>query len=444
MDVDTSLERVLPSGNIKPIINPNLPSLDQLMEIDSSIEHKKRLFVYPEPSDIQNRGPIEFVIHDSPGYYLEVSSILLDVKLQLRGADGARGADAAVAAWRSYFLNNLSQTLWSTIKVSLNGTNIESNYYNQQLSNLNHILSTPNIVLKERGRVQGAFPIEPNTLIETLDGGHIAVQAIVDRIAFSKADEIHLTAALQLDLSTATKFLPDGVTVKIILEPSQPQFLIKRTDAAGDTRVNHQFSIHSARLHVTKVKPSDGVLISEAKRLDQKPFEYLIRRNVVVDQVFQAGASEFSITRPFQAIIPNKLYIFMVNQAGARGSYHRHPFYYGSNGLQSYSVKVDGLEISGHDTGEGLVQTYVESLRAHGEDYFIPYGLYKQSCFVICVDTNQGSDLNTLAVERRGNLQISLRTRANLAQSLIVHVVGVLDSTFTIDQNKTVTTHYQY
>ena len=441
MDVDTSLERVLPSQNIKSIINPNLPSLDQMMEIDSSIEHKKNVFVYPEPSDIQNRGPIEFVIHDSPGYYLDISSILVDVKLQLLGA--ARNRDN-LAQWRAYFLNNLSQTLWSTIKVSLNGTNIESNYYNQQLSNLNHILTTPNIIVKERGRVQGAFEIDTNTLIETLGAEHIALRPIVDRIAFSKADEIHLTAALQLDLSTATKFLPDGVTMKIILEPSPPQFLIKRTDLVGNTRVNHTFSINSARLQVTKVKPSDGVLISEAKRLGTRPFEYLIRRKVVVDTVFQAGASEFSITRPFQAVIPNKLYIFMVKQAGARGAYHRHPFFYGNNNLQSYSVKLDGLEISGHEMGEGLVQTYVESLRAHGEDYFIPYSLYKHSCFVICIDTNQGSDLNTLAVERRGNLQISLRTRGNIAETLLVYVAGVLDSTFTIDHNKTVTTQYQY
>lgn len=443
MDVDTSLERVLPSQNIKSIINPSLPSLDQMMEIDSSIDHKKKVFVYPEPSDIQNRGPIEFVIHESPGYYLDVSSILVDVKLQLQGAAGARdGGD--VAAWRAYFINNLSQTLWSTIKVSLNGTNIESNYYNQQLSNLNHILTTPNIIVQERGQVQGAFEIDTNTLIETLNAAHIAQQPIVDRIAFSKSDEIHLTAALQLDLSTATKFLPDGVTMKITLEPSQPQFLIKRTDDEGATRVNHTFSINTARLLVTKVKPSDGVLISEAKRLAAKPFEYLIRRKCVVDTVFQTGAREFSITRPFQAVIPNKLYIFMVNQAGARGSYHRHPFFYGHNNLQSYSIKLDGLEISGHETGEGLVQTYVESLRAHGEDYFIPYSLYKHSCFVICVDTNQGSDLNTLAVERRGNLQISLRTRANIGETLLVYVVGVLDSTFTIDDNKTVTTQYQY
>ena len=441
MDVDTSLERVLPSQNIKPIINPNLPSLDQKMEIDSSIDHTKKVYVYPEPSDIQNGGPIEFVIHDSPGYYLDVSSILVDVKVRLLSADRNRNG---LDAWRAYFLNNLSQTLWSTIKVSLNGTNIESNYYNQQLSNLNHILSTPNIIVKERGRIQGAFEISTDTLIETLDGPHIARQPIVDRIAFSKAEEIHLTAALQLDLSTATKYLPDGITMKIILEPSPPQYLIKRTDVAGGTKINHTFSINSARLQVTKVKPSDGVLISETKLLDARAFEYLIRRKVVVDTVFQAGASELSIMRPFQAVIPNKLYIFMVKQAGARGTYHRHPFFYGDNNLQSYSVKIDGLEISGHETGEGLVQTYVESLRAHGEDYFIPYSLYKHSCFVICVDTNQGSDLNTLAVERRGNLQISLRMRENIDETLLVYVVGVLDSTFTIDSNKTVTTQYQY
>ena len=195
---------------------------------------------------------------------------------------------------------------------------------------------------------------------------------------------------------------------------------------------------------VTKIKPSDGVLISEAKRLLNNPFEYVIRRNLVKDIVFPAGQSELTISRPFQGIIPNKLYIFMVKQSSVRGSYTQHPFFYGPNNLKSYSVKLDGLEIAGHETSVGYVQTYVESLRAHGEDYFIPYSLFQQSCFVICVDTNQGSDLNTLAVERRGNLQLSLHMNANLANSLLVYVVGVVDSTFEIDSNKSVMTHYQY
>ena len=441
MDVDTGVERVLPSENVKTIINPNLPSLKQLMEIDGSIDLRKKIYVYPEPSDINHLGPIDFVIHETPGYYLDLSSIIVDVKLRLLDGNGERDN---VDPWQSYFINNLSQTLWSTIKVSLNNTNIESNYYNQQLSNLHHILSTPNIIVNERGRVQGAFEIGTDTLIDTLVADHIAVDKIVDRISFSKQDVVHLSASLQLDLSSATKYLFDGINMKITLDPSSPQFLIKRTNAAGDTLINHRYTIDSIRLMVTKIKPSDGVLISETKRLINKPFEYVIRRNLVKDTVFPAGQSELTISRPFQAVVPNKLYIFMVNQSGARGSYHRHPFFYGTNNLLSYSVKLDGLEIAGHETSEGFVQTYVESLRAHGEDYFIPYSLFKQSCFVICADTNQGSDLNNLAVERRGNLQLSLHMRDNLDHSLLVYVVGVVDSTFEIDTNKSVTTHYQY
>ena len=42
MDVDTSAERVLPSENVKTIINPNLPSPKQFMEIDASVDHKKK------------------------------------------------------------------------------------------------------------------------------------------------------------------------------------------------------------------------------------------------------------------------------------------------------------------------------------------------------------------------------------------------------------------
>ena len=440
MDVDTGVERILPSHNIKTIVNPNLPSLKQMTEIDGSIDLRKQIHIYPEPSDINNLGPIDFVIHETPGYYLDLSSITVDVKLRLLNDRGTRDG---IENWRAYFINNLSQTLWSTIKVSLNNTNIESNYYNQQLANLHHILSTPNIIVKERGRIQGAFEIEKNTLIDAIDADHVAQEAIADRIAFAKQNVIHLTAPLQLDVSSATKYLTDGVNMKITLEPSASQFIIKRSGVEAN-RINHKFAIDSIRLLITKIKPSDGVLISETKRLLSNPFEYLIRRNLVKDVVFPAGQSELTISRPFQGVIPNKLYIFMVNQTAARGSYIRHPFFYGTNNLQSYSVKLDGLEIAGHETSEGFVQTYVESLRAHGEDYFIPYSLFRESCFVICTDTNQGSDLNTLAVERRGNLQVSLHVNDALAASLLVYVVGVVDSTFEIDSNKSVTTHYQY
>ena len=119
MEVDTAVERVIPSQNIKTIINPNLPSLNQLIEIDGSIDLRKKIYVYPEPSDINNLGPIDFVVHETPGYYLDLASITVDTKIRLLSAEGNREGHAG---WNSYFINNLSQSIWSTIKVSLNNT----------------------------------------------------------------------------------------------------------------------------------------------------------------------------------------------------------------------------------------------------------------------------------------------------------------------------------
>ena len=441
MDVDTNADRVLPSENVISIVNPNLPSLEQKMEIDGSIDHSKKMHIYPEPTDMGMNGPLEFIIHETPGYYVDLTSIVIDVKVKLYNAGGGRDD---VANWKSYFINNLAQNLWSSIKVSLNNTVIESNYNNQQLSNLHHILTTPNILVKERGFVQGCFPITTSSIKNTIDDDHVEVDDIKKRIAYSKSNDIHLMAPLHLDLTSATKFLTDGVNIKITLEPSNAMFLIKRTDTAGVTKVDHKYKIEGIRLMVTKYKPVDGVLISETKKLLNKPFEYVMRRNIVKEVVFPQGHSELTISRPFQAIVPNKIYMFMIEQSGARGTYNKHPFNYGHNNLQSYSIKLNGLEIAGHETDDGLVETYLESLREHGEDYFISYDVYKKSCFVICADMNQGSNENTIAIERRGNLQISLRLNAPLPQSLLVYVVGVVDSTFEIDTNKSVTTHFQY
>ena len=134
----------------------------------------------------------------------------------------------------------------------------------------------------------------------------------------------------------------------------------------------------------------------------------------------------------------------MVDQRAARGSYYHDPYFYGDFGLQNYSVKIDGLEIAGHAVSSDLVETYIDSVRAHGEDYFIPYDLYKKGCFVIAIDTNQGSELNTLAIERRGNMSISLHMNDALDASLLVYVVGIDDSAFTLDSNRSITTMYQF
>ena len=60
------------------------------------------------------------------------------------------------------------------------------------------------------------------------------------------------------------------------------------------------------------------------------------------------------------------------------------------------------------------------------------------------MDTNKGSDQNGLTAEKRGNLLIELTLNAELVRSAVVHVLGVMDSTFEIDGDRNVSTHYQH
>ena len=123
MDVDVSAERVLPSDNIVSIVHPHMPSIEQQVQIDRSIDHTQSFEVFPEPRDIAAIAPLEFIVHSSPGYFVDLSSIIIDVKLKIYPEGGDRGD---IAGQHVYFINNLSQTLWSAIKVYLNNTIVES------------------------------------------------------------------------------------------------------------------------------------------------------------------------------------------------------------------------------------------------------------------------------------------------------------------------------
>ena len=108
---------------------------------------------------------------------------MIDVDLQITLANGQRDG-VAIGNWKAHFINNLSQSLWSVIKVYLNDVCVESNYNNQQTSNLKHILTTPNTLIEERGIVQGIFPVKSNTLIDNITADHCAKDSIQARIDF--------------------------------------------------------------------------------------------------------------------------------------------------------------------------------------------------------------------------------------------------------------------
>ena len=441
MDIDTTAERIIPTANFVSVVHPYMPTGENIAQLDGSIEYRKSFEVQHEPVDLASKQPLEFIIHGSPNHFIDLQSFMIDVDLQITLANGQRDG-GVVGNWKAHFINNLSQSLWSVIKVYLNDVCVESNYNNQQTSNLKHILTTPNTLIEERGIVQGIFPVKSNTLIDNITADHCAKDSIQARIDFARPGNVHVKGPLQLDLSSCEKYLVDGVTLKLVLEPAAVAYLIK--SSPPNPPQAYDYKLKNVVLTCCKVKPSDPAIIATRKQIVKKPFEYLMRRMIVHREIIPQGYTQHVATRPFQNLIPNKLYIFLVDRDAAMGHQQRYPFYYDHCKLMHYSVKVNGFQIAGGQVDTDYRSEYLDSLQSHGGDYFIPFNNYANGCFVLCVNTNDQSEFNSINIEKSGNLSITLTFQDPLPRPQMLHIAGAINSPFTVDIDRTVNTEFQY
>ena len=442
MEVDNSSAVVVPTESFESIIHPSMPINSRKMIVDPSIEAKQVFEIFPEPTDMKSGTPIDFVVHETPGFFLDTSSVCVDIKLRLN--DTKPEGAVARANLKAYLLNNLCSSLWKTVKVSLNNTNIESNFHNTQLGRLNHLLTTPDEITKMRGYPQGVFPVKKDSPALEMTPGHMTDASTDDRIKFAKQDIVHVRGPLNLDISGLNAFMVDGVNMKVSLEPIDPKYLINKK--AADTSIP-DYELLSVKLLVTKIKPAASVLLATKKALLQQPIEYIMRRKIVDTPIIPRDVLEYTTSRPFQELIPAQIYVWFVDLEASNGAYHLDPYYWGTLNITNYTVRINGVEIAGASSCEdSFIQPYLDSFEASGNsEHFIPYTRYNgRGCCVLCFNTNNGSDQNSINLEKRGNLSIQFKFKDPLPRSVKMYIAGAIDSTFVVDAEKQVVTNFQY
>ena len=434
---DLGASKLIPSAKIQPTIHPSFPT-EKISFIDHSIEKILPCIIHPESVDLNDLSSIEFIAHECSGHYLDLSSIKLEVKLQLLDADGAR--DGIVDATKVYFVNNLLQSLFPVVKVYINNENVETNYHSNHLSRLSHMLDTPASIISNRGEPHGLFPINQSNVANEIDAPLFVANE--KRIAFSKKGIIHLKGFISLDICTANKCLLDMCTLRIVLESARNSYCINAIDDAVAFKKN----IQSVRLHIDRIKPSPGGFLATTKYLQNQNLEYIYRRNVVHSEILAQGQRSLTISRPFTNRVPHKFHIFMVDQTAESGSYKKDPYYYNSNKLSNYRVMLNGEVISDIDCSvdEGYVNVYHDSLIAHGaEENFIPYELFAKGSFIITVSCNSSQN-GQLSYENKGNLSIFLKFEDAIPHTQIVFVVGSIHSTFEITADRNCISNFGY
>ena len=247
-----------------------------------------------------------------------------------------------------------------------------------------------------------------------------------------------MIAPLILNTASCQKYLVDGCEVRVELQPCNAKVAVNAVDG-----LNLEYDIQMVRLHCQKYKPYDSTVISCNKYLLHNEIEYLVRRPIIHDEVLNAGLSEHSINRPFGSFCPPKLYIWMTDLGAVSGTHKLNPYAWEKFDLSDFSVKINGAEIDSCKVLDNPALIYHKSKLGYGGEYFTPYSVYNKNSFFMVVDCHLQSDLNSILLDSKGSLCITLRFSEDLPSNVKVHILGEVDSSFSIDNDRSVTCNYQ-
>ena len=265
---------------------------------------------------------------------------------------------------------------------------------------------------------------------------------------WSKKRVIHVCGPLSLQLSSLDQFIFDRVNVKIILELAKPAFALM-VEALNDNSIEQfRYNISDVKLLIKRVTPAPAAYLEVNKRLlSGKTKEYLFHRQLTHVENFGSGHSQMIITRPFESYIPPKLTIFFANQKACVGDYSLNPFFYPNCKLSQLKVVIDGVTV--HDFSlkfpDEVSHIYYNSLMANNESSnFITYNNFLDGSTVYTFDLRASDARTDLFLEKSGNLQIKLYLEEPLTENMNLYILGDVLSTFGINNDRKVTTYYNY
>ena len=428
-------DKVLPTANIQPTIHTRFPT-EKISLVDHSIEKIEPCVIFPESTDLNQKSSIEFVIHESSQYYIDLSSLQLEVTLSLHLANGNVVPEAA----NVYFTNNLLSSLFPIRKSFINNVCVETQYSGHHIGRIKQLLYAKNDLTANRGQSRGLFVLDPTRLSSPLITATCDNNA--DRQTFAKKDLVHLKGYLEMDICGINMWLLDLLTYRLVLEAAPDNLVINSKDNA----TAYKIKIHSLKLHCNRIKPTHAGFLTATFFFQKSPFEYMFTRHIVHSELLAAGQSSLTINRPFTSRIPHLLYIFMVKQSGDTGAYNEDPGYYQTNGLTNYRIMIDGKLLIDQDLSpdNDAVSAYVNSLTAHNNsEYFVPFNMYTKGCFLLVVKTNHSQE-SEISFTRKGNLSIHLKFEGNIAENQIVYVIGKCHSAFEVTADRNIITNYSY
>ena len=312
---------------------------------------------YSPISPIQYGTPFRIVANGAPQQYWDLynSYVVLRVKL-VKAAGGAFAAAAGVAP-----INDIFDTLFSNIEVSLNDTVVsDNNGHYAECAYINKLLSYSDDVQKSRMRLEGFIKDTAGEFnARAVDGANAGYK---DRLAmFAEGKEVELMGKLNCDLFNQTKAILPNCKLILNFIPHRSLYNIICLDGLAADEPRMVIIDCRFRLHV--LYTLSAIAAAHEHTLMTMPARYWLNRMTAKHLTIPTGSTTVLQDNLYQGVLPKRLYFALVNDAAMTGTYATNPLEFLHFNCRYFGLYKNGKLV----TGKALEPDFTKG--AYGEAY---------------------------------------------------------------------------
>jgi hypothetical protein len=330
----------------------------------------------------------------------------------------------------AYVIDDFGETMWSNIRVQLNGTTVYSSNNDQHYrAYMNTRLRTVNEEMEFCEYTKMYNRDDPKTATDSANPFVAKNLPAVKRFMRTNNRQIiQLSSIIRADLlQDVNHFLPNGIEVFISLTPAPNKFRLMATPASLVELVN--LNLANIWLEVPYVTLGTGALkgLDSGLRSSDAMFPFVRSEFKIIPM--HKGIREMRCPEIFDRQLPIDLVIAMVPMANFAGAYHLNPFFFLRNKIESAAFYVDNVSIPGEPYvfGEDTLEEPLAGRKGHDETLMVPLlqmynvagthhngfnlNTYKDGAFFICFNTDPTvpSNVPYWGVPKTGNTSLVLR-----------------------------------
>lgn len=271
--------------------------------------------IHPQTEVTKSATSIDFLIPGDGDEYVDLSSLRLHLRVKVEGS-------AAIAENEVSLIKFWPQGLFRQVDMFLNGTLVttSSSMYGYTAYVMS-LLSYSSEVKRHQMEV-----------MEHASGWDIVPDQLENE-AFSH---------LNLPLCNQSRFIPNGVSIKLRLLRASDEFLVvKHTDKD----ITYKVLIDHCTLFVNKVIPTPSLLLEHTQDMSTMNCIYPVERVWSKFHTLSKGSREFDIPNVCQGQLPNRVVIGLVDSESFSGTPTSDPFKFEPFNLEHLSLQCNGRSI---------------------------------------------------------------------------------------------------